>query len=285
MLVIDNPGIELPAMRPRRYSPPRVLSFQENFPMVDSEKHILTNHNSLRLLAISCSLMMSIGIIPLVLFKDTHIKYLHTRGKFITNLLAIYASGNLLGHVFFKIIPEIKGLTSEEHFRQSLMIILVGYCTMFLIDMLSKKSSQTFNSEGYSSIIANVLDNLAHGISLASAYTLGNKFGVSTTICLFYHEIPHEISDVIILIHSGFNRREALYAEIFTSSFIMIGAIVTLAFVNISDMVWIILSFVAGSFLYVSLTSILGDRSLQDSNQFLTKTFSLMSGVVSAFLF
>merc|ERR1712145_16052 len=58
---------------------------------------------------------------------------------------------------------------------------------------------------GYLNLIANCVDNFSHGLAVGGACLLGPKVGVTTTLCILVHEIPHEIGEFAILIKSGFN--------------------------------------------------------------------------------
>jgi len=48
--------------------------------------------------------------------------------------------------------------------------------------------------------------------------------GLTTTVAVFFHEIPHEIGDVAILLQSGYTWRQAVVAQIGTAIGALIGA-------------------------------------------------------------
>jgi len=47
--------------------------------------------------------------------------------------------------------------------------------------------------------------------------------GLTTTVAVFFHEIPHEIGDVAILLQSGYSWRQAVVAQIGTAIGALIG--------------------------------------------------------------
>lgn len=56
---------------------------------------------------------------------------------------------------------------------------------------------------GYLNLIANGIDNFAHGLAVAGSFMVSYKTGVLTTTAILIHEIPHEIGDFAILLKSG----------------------------------------------------------------------------------
>eukprot|EP00108_Taenia_solium_P002151 TsM_000647100 transcript=TsM_000647100 gene=TsM_000647100 len=67
---------------------------------------------------------------------------------------------------------------------------------------------------GYLNLLANSIDNFSHGLSLGASYSVSIRCGLIATSCLLIHEIPHEISDFIILLRSGFSRWGAIKAQV-----------------------------------------------------------------------
>ena len=56
---------------------------------------------------------------------------------------------------------------------------------------------------GYLNLIANGIDNFAHGLAVAGSFMVSYKTGVLTTTAILIHEVPHEIGDFAILLSSG----------------------------------------------------------------------------------
>ena len=48
------------------------------------------------------------------------------------------------------------------------------------------------------------------GVALAAAFSASTKAGISTSIAIFLHELPHEFGDFAIFIASGMGYRRAL---------------------------------------------------------------------------
>lgn len=181
--------------------------------------------------------MSLIGIVPFVLFRDCHFEYLQTEGKIYTKLMGLFAAGNLLGQVFFTLLPKVYNLHREEDtiLPSLMMSCLLGYLSMYMLELYVKICARNRKKAlGYCNLIANVLDNFSHGMALAGSYALGIRTGLFTTLGLMLHELPHEISDVFILIHSGFDRKRAFKYQGITCLFCLIGSILSLYCARIS---------------------------------------------------
>lgn len=50
-------------------------------------------------------------------------------------------------------------------------------------------------------------------------------FGTIVSFIIIVHEIPHEVGDFAILLKSGFNRWQAAYAQVYTASAGIFGAL------------------------------------------------------------
>ena len=72
--------------------------------------------------------------------------------------------------------------------------------------------------------MANFIDNINHGAAIGGSFTLSPLIGLTTLIAILIHEIPHEIGDFTILLQSGFDRIQAIKAQLITGSGALLGA-------------------------------------------------------------
>ncbi|KAJ3372915.1 hypothetical protein GGF31_001452 [Allomyces arbusculus] len=102
--------------------------------------------------------------------------------------------------------------------------------------------------------VHNSLDGVAIGVSFASSWRLG----VSTTIAILLHELPHELGDYAVLLTSGIPKwRAALYnAACNATSFVGVAVGIGLYKAISEDAQAWVLAFTAGGFLYISLSSL-----------------------------
>lgn len=51
--------------------------------------------------------------------------------------------------------------------------------------------------------------DITDGLALSSAFYASPTLGATTTVAVFFHEIPHEVGDFALLIQSGFSKKKA----------------------------------------------------------------------------
>ena len=62
-------------------------------------------------------------------------------------------------------------------------------------------------------LIADAAHNFTDGLAIAAAFSSSEALGVSTTLAVFFHEIPHEVGDFAVLMSQGFSKRAAFLAQ------------------------------------------------------------------------
>lgn len=110
---------------------------------------------------------------------------------------------------------------------------------------------------GLLNLAADAAHNFTDGMAIAASFLVSPQMGLSTTIAVFFHEIPHEIGDYAILIQSGFSRRQAMLAQVGTAGGALLGTLVGLVTGNMADSVEWIIPFTAGGFIYVATVGVL----------------------------
>jgi zinc transporter ZupT len=92
------------------------------------------------------------------------------------------------------------------------------------------------------------------------------KLGISATVSIFFHELPHEVGDFSYLLKQGVSKLKALSSQVVTAAGAFIG--VYLSFLIGDKYSTEILAFSSGAFLYLSINTMLGD--LKDSKSFIS---------------
>ena len=70
---------------------------------------------------------------------------------------------------------------------------------------------------GLLNLIADFTHNITDGLALSSSFYASPALGATTTMAVFFHEIPHEVGDFALLIQSGFSKRKAMGAQFLTA--------------------------------------------------------------------
>jgi zinc transporter ZupT len=97
----------------------------------------------------------------------------------------------------------------------------------------------------------NFFDGIAIGVSYSSSFTVG----ISTSIAILCHELPHEIGDFAVLIKSGMTIKRAVLYNTLSSILCLLGA-TTGVFIGKIDIGWVS-ALIAGMFLYISLVDMM----------------------------
>ncbi|KAJ5555351.1 Zinc/iron permease, partial [Penicillium sp. DV-2018c] len=131
---------------------------------------------------------------------------------------------------------------------------------------------------GYLNLIADFTHNITDGLALSSSFYASPTIGATTTVAVFFHEIPHEVGDFALLIQSGFSKRKAMGAQFVTAIGAFLGTLIGIAVQEFggngtmlddaasgglglmgTSLTWgdMLLPFTAGTFLYVGTVAVI----------------------------
>ncbi|WEW57310.1 hypothetical protein PRK78_002775 [Emydomyces testavorans] len=82
---------------------------------------------------------------------------------------------------------------------------------------------------GYLNLIADFTHNITDGLAMASSFYASPTVGATTTVAVFFHEIPHEVGDFALLVQSGFSKRKAMGAQFITAIGAFLGTFMGIA--------------------------------------------------------
>jgi zinc and cadmium transporter len=107
-------------------------------------------------------------------------------------------------------------------------------------------------------IFGDSFHNFTDGVIIAGAFLADVRLGVVTSLAIIAHEIPQEIGDFLVLLHSGFGWRRALFWNAVSGMASVLGGFI--AYFALSAVTgWIpeILAFAAASMIYVSIADLI----------------------------
>jgi len=177
--------------------------------------------------------------------------------------LVSYAVGTLLAVALLILLPEALAHLSP---RRVLGALLGGIIVFFVLEKLVLwRHCHTHDCEAHGLaapmvLIGDAFHNFLDGVVIGTAVLTSIPLGVSTALAVMTHEIPQELGDFAILLHSGYSRQRALILNIVSGLSAIAGAICaifTLGWVPaISDYV---LAVAASSFLYIAMADLIPD--------------------------
>lgn len=186
----------------------------------------------------------------------------------VRSLLFVFVSiavGALLGDAFIHLLPE----AVESLGAQAFWWALGGMGIFFVLEKFlhwhhhhEPHGSETPDCDdchehvapfGRLVIISDVLHNIIDGIIIAAAFLLSPAAGLATTIAVALHELPQEIGDFGVLVHAGYTRARALFANFASAlSAFMGAAVVFIVGTEVTELIPIFSAIAAGAFIYIA---------------------------------
>lgn len=187
-------------------------------------------------------------------------------------MLVSYAIGALLGAVFLEILPEALELSGDAG-RMS-ATVLFGILLFFVLEKLvlwrhchveqcevhdpPQPAAHDHGRSGMMIMLGDTFHNFVDGILIAAAFLADVQLGIVTSLAIIAHEIPQEVGDFLILLHSGFTRRQALAFNLLSSAATVLGG--TLAYFALQGMQQLLpalLGLAAASMIYVAVADLI----------------------------
>ncbi|MDO9232112.1 MAG: ZIP family metal transporter [Methylotenera sp.] len=107
-------------------------------------------------------------------------------------------------------------------------------------------------------MVGDTFHNFVDGILIAAAFLVDVKLGMVTALAIISHEIPQEVGDFLILLHSGYTKKQAFIFNLVSSLATLVGGLIAY-FALQYVMSWIpyILGLAAASMLYVAVADLI----------------------------
>jgi zinc and cadmium transporter len=107
-------------------------------------------------------------------------------------------------------------------------------------------------------MVGDTFHNFVDGVLIAAAFLADRDLGIVTAVAIIAHEIPQEVGDFLILLHSGFSKSLALLFNLLSSlAMVLGGALGYLALEGVQDWIPPLLGLAAASMLYVSVADLI----------------------------
>lgn len=236
--------------------------------------------------ALGLSLLGSFGGLfvasTLLLFNES------LRSKIVPWLVS-YAVGALLGASLLGLIPEALAELPPDRVLGSL---LAGIVVFFMLEKLvllrhcHTDHCQVHGAAAQMVIIGDAFHNFIDGAIIAAAVLTSVPLGINTAIAIAAHEIPQEVGDFAILLHSGFSRKRAMVLNIASGAAGIAGALLGYSMVSVLPHVRpYVLAFSSASMLYIAMSDLIPDlhRGTVDRNS-LRQVLLIGAGIATVML-
>ena len=75
-------------------------------------------------------------------------------------------------------------------------------------------------------IVGDTIHNFVDGLLIAAAFLQSTELGIIAAVAIIAHEIPQEVGDFLILLHSGYTRARALAMNLLSSLATVVGGLI-----------------------------------------------------------
>ncbi|KAL1846579.1 hypothetical protein Daus18300_014223 [Diaporthe australafricana] len=166
-----------------------------------------------------------------------------------------------------------------------------------------KELSQSVKLGGILNMIADFTHNITDGLAMSASFYASSTVGATTTMAVFFHEIPHEVGDFALLVQSGFSKKAAMGAQFITAVGALLGTCIGIAVqelgggsgsseggpLPLNGGIWgtsltygdLLLPFTAGTFLYVGTVAVIPEllETGKNKREELVKTLSQFAAI------
>jgi zinc and cadmium transporter len=185
--------------------------------------------------------------------------------------LVSLAIGSLLGAVFLEILPH--AISSAANLHAMFATVLGGILGFFVLEKLvlwrhchvedceahdHHADPDDHGRSGMMIMIGDSFHNFVDGILIAAAFLQSTELGVVTAAAIVAHEIPQEIGDFVILLHSGYSKITALALNLLSSLAMLVGALAAyFTLQGAKEWIGTVLALAAASMIYVAVADLI----------------------------
>lgn len=214
-------------------------------------------------------------------------------------MLVSYAIGALLGAAFLEMLPH--AFEGGRSVRAVAATVLAGIFIFFILEKLvlwrhyhvedfetddHHAGAHDHGRSGMLILVGDSFHNFVDGILIAAAFMQDTQLGIVTALAVIAHEIPQEVGDFLILLHSGYSRTRAFMLNLLSSFAMFAGALLAyVALQALQEWVQSILAIAAASMIYVAVADLIpGLHKRRELRATLSQSALIALGVGSIWL-
>ncbi len=183
-----------------------------------------------------------------------------------------FAIGSLLSVAFIGLLPEALERIGMADSPRLFLVVLVALLVFFILEKMllwrhchasdceqhAYADARLHQPAGTLILFGDGIHNFVDGILIAAAFMTDIKLGIITSVAVAAHEIPQEVGDFAILLHSGYTRGRAFFWNAVSSLTTIVGGLLTYYALNdIQGLLPYILAIAAASFIYIAVADLI----------------------------
>ena len=201
-------------------------------------------------------------------------------------VLISYAVGALLGAVFIELLPHAFNQSKNLHVTAA--TILAGLLLFFILEKLvlwrhchieeceahdphdgpaaapivapavPVAHHHDHGRSGMMILIGDTFHNFVDGVLIAAAFLADTQLGIVTAVAIIAHEVPQEVGDFLILLHSGYTRKYAFLLNLLSSVAMVVGGVLAYFALQMMEQ-WVdtLIGLATASMLYVAVADLI----------------------------
>ena len=188
-----------------------------------------------------------------------------------------FAAGALLGDTFIHLLPELFAAPSSAPPLRRSLLILAGLLLFFVVEKLLRHQHGLLHRHHHAealtrpelagvNVLGDAIHNYIDGLLIGASWLASPALGLTTTVAVLLHEIPQELGDFSILVHSGLTVRQALALNVASAAVAILGTLTAFA-VPHTHVVEVLVPITAGGFVYIAAADLIPelqhDRTLR----------------------
>ena len=207
----------------------------------------------------------------------------------ILDYLFSFAAGVMLSTAFLDLLPEAQQQAGENSI---FIFALVGIIIFFLMERViilfhhHDDHKPVIKPTVTLVMIGDSFHNFFDGLAIAAAFLINPSLGITITIAIIAHEIPHEIADFSIFIHGGLTKTKALFYNFLSALTAVLGGLLGYFFLSFFEKInYITVAMTAGVFIYIACTDLIPEvhKENKKDNKW-GQTISFILGIIIIYL-
>ncbi len=184
-----------------------------------------------------------------------------------------FAIGALLGAALLGLLPHALAGKGVDDLHSITAAVLFGLFGFFLLEKLvlwrhchaehceihsPDEQPAQHQAAGTLILIGDGIHNFIDGVLIGAAFLTDIHLGIVTSLAVAAHEIPQEVGDFAVLLHSGFSRKRAFLFNLLSSVTTVFGGVLAwYGFKNLETFLPYVLAIAASSFIYIAVADLI----------------------------